>query len=100
MWSLGSLRVGRGRAVAGWGVVVVVGVVLLGLLQAGGGATAASRASVTCSAGVQNASVGGAMGIEQSVAVDPTNTNNVLIGSIGTGLGSSPVVSHDCGRSW
>jgi hypothetical protein len=40
------------------------------------------------------------MGIEQSVAVDPTNTDNVLVGSIGSNLGSSPVVSHDCGRSW
>jgi hypothetical protein len=101
MWSLAGLRAGRGRAVAGWGLVVVLAaIVLLGLLQAGGGATAASRASVTCSAGVQDASVGGAMGIEQSVAVDPTNTNNVLIGSIGSNLGSSPVVSHDCGRSW
>ncbi len=40
------------------------------------------------------------MGIEQSVAVDPANTNNVLVGSIGTGLYSSPAVSHDCGRSW
>lgn len=40
------------------------------------------------------------MGIEQSVAVDPTNPNNVLIGSIGSNLYSSPVVSHDCGRTW
>ena len=40
------------------------------------------------------------MGIEQSVAVDPGNTDNVLVGSIGSNLSSSPVVSHDCGRSW
>src|SRR5438270_1714542 len=99
MRSLQGLR--AGRAVAGWGLLMVVGgIVLLGLLGAGGRATADTQPTATCSTGVQNASVGGAMGIEQSVAVDPTNTNNVLVGSIGSNLGSSPVVSHDCGRSW
>src|SRR4051795_12023588 len=107
MRSLQGPRAGQSprRAVAGWGVVVVVvvvvgGIALLGRLQAGGRATAASRASAACSTAVQSASVNGAMGIEQSVAVDPTNTDNVLVGSIGSNLSSSPVVSHDCGRSW
>src|SRR3954449_10233722 len=86
---------------ARWGLVVVAlavarAIVGPGLLGAGGGATAAA----TCSTAVQDASAGGRMGIEQSVAVDPTNTDNVLVGSIGSNLSSSPVVSHDCGRSW
>lgn len=91
---------GRLRSWVCGGAVVVVGGGVLGLVQAAGGSTAASQASETCSAAVQNASVGGAMGIEQSVAVDPTNTDNILIGSIGSNLSSSPVVSHDCGRTW
>ena len=88
---------GRRRVV----VVAALGAaVLLAIFEVGGGPTAASRASATCSTAVQSASVNGAMGIEQSVAVDPTNTDNVLVGSIGSNLSSSPVVSHDCGRSW
>src|SRR3954471_5248715 len=95
-WVRGGLAVLVASAV----VVVAGGAVVLGAVGAGDPATAASRERATCSTAVQNASVGGAMGIEQSVAVDPTNTNNVLVGSIGSNLSSSPVVSHDCGRSW
>src|SRR4051812_11121115 len=73
-------RAGRSplRSVAGCCLAaVVVAGVLLGLFEAGGRATPASQASVTCSTAVQNASAGGRMGIEQSVAVDPTNADNV-----------------------
>jgi hypothetical protein len=92
---------GRVRAVAPWVLVLVLAAAGgVRFLEPDGRAVAVSHASVSCSTAVQNASVGGAMGIEQSVAVDPTNTNNVLVGSIGSNLSSSPVVSHDCGRSW
>src|SRR5690242_690919 len=84
----------RGRLVV---AAALAAAMLVGVVEAGGGPTAAS---VTCSTAVQSASVGGAMGIEQSVAVDPTNTDNVLVGAIGSNLSSSPVVSHDCGRTW
>lgn len=83
-----------GSDVGRWLVVAAV------VLATGVVATGASRAGGSCSTGVQSASVGGAMGIEQSVAVDPANTDNVLVGAIGSNLSSSPVVSHDCGRSW
>lgn len=80
--------------------VVAGSVVLFGSLGSGDAAVASPHAGVTCGTGVQNASAGGASGIEQSVAVDPADTDNVLIGSIGSNLGSSPVVSHDCGATW
>src|SRR4051812_44101202 len=95
-WGRGGLAVLVASAV----VVAAGGAVVRGAVGAGDPATAASRERVTCSTAVQNASVGGAMGIEQSVAVDPTNTDNVLVGSIGSNLSSSPFVSHDCGGSW
>jgi hypothetical protein len=95
---------GSGGSLRAWVCAALAVSAALGLVVAvaagGDGATAASRASVACSSAVQNASAGGAMGIEQSVAVDPTNSDNVLVGSIGSHLSSSPVVSHDCGRSW
>src|SRR4051794_11242887 len=92
---------GRVRAVAPWVLVLVLAAAGgVRFLEPDGRAVAVSHASVSCSTAVQNASVGGAMGIEQSVAVDPTNTDNVLVGSIGSNLSSSPVVSHDCGRTW
>jgi hypothetical protein len=95
------------------GLIAALGVVLaLGPLGAGGAATAASQAtataaraaasqaSVTCTYAVQNASVNGAEGIEQSVAVNPLDTNTILVGSISSNLSSFPVVSHDCGGTW
>jgi hypothetical protein len=86
-------------------LLVALGVTLLLVLVAGARtssvATAASPASATCSTDVQNAYVG-TPGVEQSVAVDPLDTNTVLIGSLNGTTGSSylysaPAVSHQCG---
>ena len=96
----------RGRAFGGLAAIIaaltLAAVLVLGHPQPGATATADSPLSGVCATGVQDASVGGAMGIEQSVAVDPQNTNTVLIGSIGRAIASSPVVSHQCGLtgSW